>query len=114
MIEDLQNTGIELIKIDVTKYLISSFYKAKLTNPTPYSFKLELEDSVHPAVPGNLINYIITGDIFEGNRIFNITTRFCHDLTYSEKDPETKEIIHHETECVFNWAEIEKEILNLL
>ena len=105
MIEDLQNAGIEFMKIDVTQYLIEKLKLAEF-NPFPngsWVFSLENE----------LIDFE-GGFISENGEIKGLNIEFYHDFTYQEKDPENGKITHHQTECVFFWKDIENEILNLL
>ena len=103
--EDLKNAGIELMKIDVTQYLIE---KLKLADFNPFpngSWVFSLE---------NKIIDFQGGFIAENGQIKGLHIEFYHDFTYQEKDSENGEITHHSTECVFFWKDIENEILNLL
>lgn len=104
-LEDLQNTGIELMKIDVTQYLIENLKLAVFNSFPNGSWVFSLE--------GQLIDF--EGSFIASNReIKGLNIDFFHDFTFQEKDPENVNITHYPTECVFFWKDVENEILNLL
>lgn len=104
-LSDLINLGIELMKIDVTQYLIEKLKLAEF-NPFPngsWVFSLE----------GQLIDF--EGSFIASNgEIKGLNIEFYHDFNYQVKDPENGKITHHSTECVFFLKDVENEILNLL
>jgi hypothetical protein len=101
----INQLGIELIEIDVTKYIEDTFFVVDFKNYPNGSFKFELKDSLNPAVPQNIINYEGTGILNNGSiNLLNI--EFYHDFTYKTLDTVAP------TKMVYNIERIENLILS--
>ena len=100
----IKDTGIELIKIDVTQYIKDTFFAVDLKNNPNGSFSFELKDNTNPAVSQNIINYKGTGILNNGSiNLLNI--EFYHDFTYKTLDTVSP------TKMVYNIKIIEDLIL---
>lgn len=103
--ENIAKLGIELMKIDITNYLLE---KLPLVSFRPFpngSYVFSLEDQ--------LIDF--EGSFMaENGEIKGLYFEFTHDFTYVEKDPETGNVTYCVTECVFFQKDIEEEIKRVL
>jgi hypothetical protein len=104
----LENMGIELIEIDVTKYILDTFFRVDFKTYENGSFTFELKNNENPSVPSNVINYRGSG-IVNGNYINGLNIEFYHDNFTYIKDNSTEA-----TKMTYRIAAIEELILTYL
>lgn len=103
--ESIQNLGIELMKIDVTNYLMRHLNFAEFNDFPNGSYVFSIEDELI-TFEGSFIE--------DNNEIKGLSIEFYHDFTYTEEDPENGNITHIPTECVFFYKAVENKIKELL